>query len=82
MPISLVASSAVAYWRRFNAANPMTLPVGGAFRAANDREWLVRFWQLEGKWIGIAFPFGLALWVLFFDHNFSVRLSLALDGQD
>jgi hypothetical protein len=72
MPIALIASSGVAYWGRFNHANPTTLPVGGAFQAAEGRAWLVKFWQLEGKWVGIAFPFGLALWVLFFfDHNVS-----------
>ena len=74
MPISLVASSAMAYWGRFNSANPTTLPTGHAFMPAGDRPWLVRFWELDGKWVGIAFPFGLALWVLFFfDHNVSVR---------
>ncbi|KAI9060866.1 anion exchanging protein [Trametes sanguinea] len=72
MPISLVASSAMAYWGRFNAANPTTLPTGHAFMPAGDRPWLVRFWELDGKWVGIAFPFGVALWVLFFfDHNVS-----------
>jgi hypothetical protein len=75
MPISLVASSAMAYWGRFNATNPTTLPVGGAFQAAGGRDWLVKFWQLEGKWVGVAFPFGFVLWVLFFfDHNVSVSL--------
>jgi hypothetical protein len=74
MPIALIASSAMAYWGRFNSANPATLPVGGAFEAAGGRPWLVRFWDLEGKWVGIAFPFGVALYVLFFfDHNVSVR---------
>nr|BAH10147.1 anion exchanging protein [Phanerodontia chrysosporium] len=72
MPLSLVAASAMAYWGRFNHANPTTLPVGKAFQPAGNREWLVRFWQLDGKWVGIAFPFGFALWVLFFfDHNVS-----------
>ncbi|KAH7913423.1 HCO3 transporter family-domain-containing protein [Hygrophoropsis aurantiaca] len=72
MPISLVATTAIAYWGRFNAADPITLPVGGAFQAANGREWLVRFWHLEAKWVGIAFPFGIVLWILFFfDHNVS-----------
>ncbi|GJE91934.1 anion exchanging protein [Phanerochaete sordida] len=72
MPLSLVASSAMAYWGRFNHANPTTLPVGKAFQPAGGRDWLVRFWQLDGKWVGIAFPFGFALWVLFFfDHNVS-----------
>ena len=74
MPIALVASSGVAYWGRFNTANPNALPVGGAFGAAGGRPWLVEFWLLDGKWVGIALPFGLALWVLFFfDHNVSVR---------
>jgi hypothetical protein len=73
MPISLIASSGMAYWGRFNATNPSTLPVGGAFQAAGGRDWLVKFWELDGKWVGIAFPFGFILWVLFFfDHNVSV----------
>ena len=73
MPISLIAASAMAYWGQFNHANPTTLPTGRAFMPAGNREWLVRFWQLDGKWVGIAFPFGFALWVLFFfDHNVSV----------
>ncbi|KAI0051460.1 anion exchanging protein [Auriscalpium vulgare] len=80
MPIALIASSAMAYWGRFNDANPLTLPVSRAFQPANGREWLVRFWQLDGKWVGIAFPFGVALWVLFFfDHNVS---SLIAQGSD
>jgi hypothetical protein len=75
MPISLITSSAMAYWGRFSASNPITLPVGRAFKAAGGREWLVRFWQLDGKWVGIAMPFGLVLWILFFfDHNVSVSL--------
>lgn len=77
MPASLVATSAMAYWGKFNAANPLTLPAGHSFQLAGGRELLVKFWQLEGRWVGIALPFGLVLWVLFFfDHNVSVRLSL------
>ncbi|PPR00437.1 hypothetical protein CVT24_004498 [Panaeolus cyanescens] len=80
MPISLVAASAMAYWGRFNATNPLTLPVGHAFRAAGDRPWLVKFWELEGKWVGIAIPFGFVLWILFFfDHNVS---SLMAQGAE
>lgn len=73
MPISLIAASGMAYWGRFGTAHPTTLPVGGAFQAANGSEWFVRFWELDGKWVGIALPFGIVLWVLFFfDHNVSV----------
>ncbi|PFH53380.1 hypothetical protein AMATHDRAFT_55306 [Amanita thiersii Skay4041] len=80
MPISLVAASGMAYWGRFNAANPNTLPINGAFQAAGGRDWLVRFWQLEAKWVGIALPFGFVLWVLFFfDHNVS---SLMAQGSE
>ncbi|KAJ7246395.1 HCO3 transporter family-domain-containing protein [Mycena rebaudengoi] len=80
MPISLIASSAMAYWGRFNVANPTTLPVGGAFQAAGGRDWLVKFWELDAKWVGIAFPFGFILWVLFFfDHNVS---SLMAQGSE
>ncbi|KIY69845.1 hypothetical protein CYLTODRAFT_442375 [Cylindrobasidium torrendii FP15055 ss-10] len=80
MPISLIASSGMAYWGRFNNANPLTLPVNGAFQPAQGREWLVRFWQLDGKWVGIALPFGIVLWILFFfDHNVS---SLMAQGTE
>jgi TRAP-type C4-dicarboxylate transport system permease small subunit len=74
MPLALVASSAVAYWGSFHTVRPLTLPVGAAFQPAHDRAWLVRFWQLDGKWVALALPFGVILWVLFFfDHNVSVR---------
>ncbi|KAK7048135.1 HCO3 transporter family-domain-containing protein [Favolaschia claudopus] len=80
MPISLIASSGMAYWGRFNVANASTLPVAGAFQAAGGRDWLVKFWELDGKWVGIAFPFGLVLWILFFfDHNVS---SLMAQGSE
>lgn len=72
MPVSIVVVSALAYWGRLNESNLETLPVGSAFQAAGGRAWLVQFWKLEARWVGIAFPFGLALWVLFFfDHNVS-----------
>ena len=81
MPISLVAASAMAYWDRFNSANPETLPIGPAFKAANGRDWLVKFWQLDGTWVGIALPFGVILWILFFfDHN--VSASPLIDDTD
>ncbi|RXW22878.1 hypothetical protein EST38_g2990 [Candolleomyces aberdarensis] len=80
MPISLIASSAMAYWGRFNFADPSTLPTGRAFQPAADREWLVRFWQLEGKWVGIALPFGVILWILFFfDHNVSSLMAQGIE---
>lgn len=76
MPLALIASSAIAYWGRFHTARPQTLPVGAAFKPANGRSWLVHFWQLEGKWVALALPFGFILWVLFFfDHNVSSLIS-------
>ncbi|KAH9986891.1 HCO3 transporter family-domain-containing protein [Russula compacta] len=76
MPLSLVASSAMAYWGRFHSARPLTLPVGKAFQPAHGRSWLVHFWDLDGKWVALALPFGFILWVLFFfDHNVSSLIS-------
>lgn len=75
MPIALIATTGCAYWGLFNRSDPLTLPVGGAFQPANGRSWLVKFWELDSHWVGIAFPFGLVLWILFFfDHNVSVRV--------
>ncbi|KAG8952459.1 hypothetical protein FRC04_004519 [Tulasnella sp. 424] len=85
MPISgtvieALLHSGLAYWGRFNASNPATLPTAGAFNPAGGREWLVRFWELPAKWVGIAFPFGLVLFILFFfDHNVS---SLIAQGSE
>jgi len=54
----------------------MTLPTTSrSLQPANGRAWLVRFWQLEGKYVGIALPFGFILFVLFyFDANVSVSM--------
>jgi hypothetical protein len=56
----------------------MTLPTTKhSFQPAGDREWLVRFWQLDGKYVGIALPFGIVLFILFyFDANVSVSRSI------
>ncbi|KAH7322102.1 HCO3 transporter family-domain-containing protein [Rhizoctonia solani] len=80
MPISVIACSGLAYWGRFNLANPPTLPTSGAFSPAGDRPWLIKFWELDGKWVGIALPFGFVLFILFyFDHNVS---SLIAQGSE
>ena len=56
----------------------MTLPTTDvSFQPANGRPWLVKFWQLEAKYVGIAMPFGFVLFILFyFDANVSVSLVL------
>ncbi|TXT10784.1 hypothetical protein VHUM_02289 [Vanrija humicola] len=84
MPITIVAATGLAYWGRFNPyvnEATMTLPTTNAsFQPANGREWLVRFWQLDGKYVGIAFPFGIILFILFyFDANVS---SLIAQGSE
>ncbi|KAJ1303556.1 hypothetical protein OPQ81_011740 [Rhizoctonia solani] len=80
MPISVIACSGLAYWGRFNLANPLKLPTSGAFTPAGNRPWLVKFWELDGKWVGIALPFGFVLFILFyFDHNVS---SLIAQGSE
>jgi hypothetical protein len=76
MPITIVAVSGLAYWGRFDTyvhVPDMRLPTNAAFQPAGNREWLVRFWNLPGKYVGIAFPFGFVLFILFyFDANVSV----------
>lgn len=80
MPITIVAVTGLAYWGRFNPyvnEATMTLPTTNAsFQPANGRQWLVRFWQLDGKYVGMALPFGIILFILFyFDANVSVSLA-------
>ncbi|KAE8541266.1 hypothetical protein D1P53_002623 [Cryptococcus gattii VGV] len=84
MPITIIAITGLAYWGRFDQyvlEDGMTLPTTtSSFKPAGDRTWLVRFWQLEGKWVGVAFPFGLVLFILFyFDANVS---SLIAQGSE
>ncbi|KAK4688637.1 boron transporter, partial [Tremellales sp. Uapishka_1] len=84
MPITVIAVTGLAYWGRFDPyvnESAMTLPVTVAsFQPANGRAWLVRFWQLEGKWVGVALPFGFILFILFyFDSNVS---SLIAQGSE
>ena len=82
MPITIVAVSGLAYGGRFNTyvhVPDMRLPTNAAFQPAGDREWLVRFWNLPGKYVGIAFPFGFVLFILFyFDANVSVSPDLTV----
>lgn len=78
MPISVIAVSACAYWGRFQASAPNTLPVGQSFEAAGGRSWLVRFWDMNGdpKWVAVAIPFGFILFILFaFDHQVSALIA-------
>ncbi|KAK8850391.1 hypothetical protein IAR55_004309 [Kwoniella newhampshirensis] len=84
MPITIIALTGMAYWGRFDPyvlESGMTLPTtSNSFRPASDRPWLVRFWQLDGKWVGTALPFGLVLFILFyFDANVS---SLIAQGSE
>ncbi|WRT70568.1 uncharacterized protein IL334_007566 [Kwoniella shivajii] len=84
MPITIIAMTGFAYWGRFDQyvlEDGMTLPTTtSSFRPASDRPWLVKFWQLEGKWVGTALPFGLVLFILFyFDANVS---SLIAQGSE
>ncbi|WWC72448.1 uncharacterized protein I206_106410 [Kwoniella pini CBS 10737] len=84
MPITIIAMTGLAYWGRFDQyvlEDGMTLPTTpNSFQPASDRPWLVRFWQLEGKWVGISLPFGLVLFILFyFDANVS---SLIAQGSE
>ena len=59
---------------RYALEPDMTLPTTlQNFVPANGRSWVVKFWHLEAKYVGIAFPFGFVLFILFyFDANVSV----------
>lgn len=83
MPITIIAATGLAYWGRFNPyvnEEDMTLPVTRkTWATATGRSWLVPFWELEAKYVGIAFPFGLVLFILFyFDANVSVGPDLKI----
>lgn len=81
MPITIIAATGLAYWGRFNGyvhEEDMTLPVTrSTWTPAAGRSWLVPFWSLDAKYVGIALPFGLVLFILFyFDANVSVSLAV------
>ncbi|EJU03338.1 hypothetical protein DACRYDRAFT_50254 [Dacryopinax primogenitus] len=78
MPLTLVATTGLGYWGALRGVD--ILPVGGSFQPAGGRSWLVPFWQLDAKWVGIAFPFGVILFILFyFDHNVSSLIAQSSD---
>lgn len=81
MPITVIACSGLAYWGTFHGyvtEEGMTLPTTGAYTPAGGRDWVVKFWQLPGKYVGIAFPFGLVLWILFiFEYVVPVRRNIS-----
>ena len=85
MPITIIAATGLAYWGRFNPyvhEEEMTLPVTRrTWTPAGGRSWIVPFWELEAQYVGIAFPFGLVLFILFyFDANVSVSWFTAVAG--
>ncbi|KAA8912746.1 HCO3 transporter family-domain-containing protein [Sphaerosporella brunnea] len=48
------------------------LPITRAFYPTQDRSWLIPFWELNGKWVFAALPFGFLVMLLFYyDHNVS-----------
>ena len=68
MPVTIIAISGFAYWGRFaryTETAEMTVPTKGAFTPAMGRNWVVPFWELPGKYVGIALPFAIILWILF-----------------
>ncbi|KZO92705.1 hypothetical protein CALVIDRAFT_520007 [Calocera viscosa TUFC12733] len=78
MPLTLIATSGMGYWGSLRGVQ--TLPTGTSFQPAGGRAWVVPFWELEGKWVGIAFPFGVILFILFyFDHNVSSLIAQSSD---
>ncbi|KZV93780.1 hypothetical protein EXIGLDRAFT_612554 [Exidia glandulosa HHB12029] len=59
-------------------ANLSKLPITKAFFPSTERSWVVPFWELSGKWVAVAIPFGFLLTLLFyFDHNVSSLMAQA-----
>lgn len=54
------------------------LPITRSWFPSTYRSWVISFWELEGKWIAAAIPFGFLLMLLFyFDHNVSSLMAQA-----
>ncbi|KDQ11348.1 hypothetical protein BOTBODRAFT_114602 [Botryobasidium botryosum FD-172 SS1] len=73
MMVAFVACSALPHWGRLRGVHLETLPTTGvAFTPQGGRNWIVPFWDVPAKWVGIAIPFAILLTILFyFDHNVS-----------
>jgi len=41
------------------SAGLQLLPVAAAFQPSDGRPWVIRFWELDVKWIFVALPFGI-----------------------
>jgi len=45
------------------------VPVVGAFDPTQQRDWVIKFWTLDIKWVFVALPFGFLMMLLFYyDH--------------
>ena len=86
MSLSLGLTSTDLKRHSFVNEADVTLPTNDtSFQPETGRDWIIRFWELPGKWVGIAFPFGFVLWILFyFDHNVSVSrlLTFIMNAAD
>jgi hypothetical protein len=69
-PLTVVFFTGFVHIGRMKSVDLLTLPTGKAFSPTENRDWLIRFWELPIGDIFLAIPFAILLTVLFyFDHN-------------
>ncbi|KAG9250068.1 HCO3 transporter family-domain-containing protein [Emericellopsis atlantica] len=80
-PLTLIFFTGFVHIGRMRGVDLEVLPTSTSFMPTNDnRNWLVKFWELSVGDIFLALPFAVLLTVLFwFDHNVS---SLIAQGSE
>ncbi|KAF4468210.1 hypothetical protein FALBO_4900 [Fusarium albosuccineum] len=79
-PLTLIFFTGFVHMGRMAEVKLEVLPTSIAFMPTSDRDWLVKFWDLNVGEIFLALPFAVLLTILFwFDHNVS---SLIAQGSE
>ncbi|PGH19347.1 hypothetical protein AJ80_03987 [Polytolypa hystricis UAMH7299] len=79
-PLTIIFFTGFVHIGHMKDVHVETLPTTKAFFPTTDRDWLIRFWDLDVADIFLAIPFAVLLTILFyFDHNVS---SLIAQGTE
>ena len=64
---------------RLGRTEQYRVPTVVAFEPTQDRDWVIKFWNLDVKWVFVAVPFGFLMMLLFYyDHVSRVHCERSL----
>ncbi|KAI5358151.1 Putative bicarbonate transporter [Septoria linicola] len=76
LPLTVIFFSGFVHIGRMSSIDLEALPISSAFQPTANRNWVVRFWDVDAATVFYALPFAVAVTILFyFDHNVSALMS-------